>query len=81
MRKPKASKIFFCLILSLFGCSDPEERYDVGYDDGYAVGYNTTCKIRTTLIEGDFENENYSLGYNEGQIQGSRACRINQPNK
>jgi hypothetical protein len=26
------------------GCGpSADERYDVGYDDGYAVGYNPTC--------------------------------------
>ena len=54
----------FILPLTLSACwDDAEERFNVGYDDGYAVGYNLTCKIRTTLIEGDWENPDYSRGY------------------
>lgn len=40
--------------VALTGCADREERADVGYDDGYAVGYNTACQILKTLVEGDF---------------------------
>jgi hypothetical protein len=60
--------------LILSGCDDPDERYDVGYSDGYAVGYNTTCEIRRTLVEGDFGNEDYARGYADGQSDGSIAC-------
>ena len=35
---------------------DSDERLDAGYSDGYAVGYNTECKIRAILIEGDFDD-------------------------
>ena len=65
-------------ITFLAGCinkSDPDERFDVGYSDGYAVGYNTECKIRATLIEGDFENADYSRGYYLGLSDGATACR------
>ena len=63
----------------LAGCFDnPDERFDVGYDDGYAVGYNTECKVRTTLIEGDFDNVDYSRGYNAGLNDGIQACQSNQ---
>jgi hypothetical protein len=47
----------------------------VGYSDGYATGYNTTCKIRATLIEGDWDNESYSKGYRQGYQAGSLACK------
>ena len=64
------------IITTLSGCiEDSDERFDVGYDDGYAVGYNTECKIRTTLIEGDFDSEHYSSGYNSGIYDGATACR------
>ena len=35
--------LFISLILlkSCIDKADPDERFDVGYDDGYAVGYNT----------------------------------------
>jgi hypothetical protein len=62
------------LIISACGPS-ADERYDVGYDDGYAAGYNTTCEIRATLIEGDWEDKNYSAGYRAGYADGSVACR------
>ncbi|MDX2370704.1 MAG: hypothetical protein QNK36_20265 [Colwellia sp.] len=54
---------------------DVEERYDVGFSDGYAVGYNTECKIRTTMIEGDWDSEGYSSGYNDGKKEGITDCR------
>lgn len=63
------------LAVTVASCADPEERYDVGYDDGYAVGYNSTCQIRATLIEGDFENKDYSRGYADGQSAGVYDCR------
>lgn len=63
------------IALVLSGCWEDEvERFDVGYDDGYAVGYNTTCKIRATLIEGDWGSEAYSRGYNAGYLDGSAEC-------
>jgi hypothetical protein len=64
------------MAMLLSGCiEDSDERFDVGYSDGYAVGYNTECKIRTTLIEGDFDSEHYSRGYNSGLYDGAAACR------
>ncbi len=63
------------LALLLFSCSDPEERFDTGYSDGYAAGYNTECKIRTTLIEGAWDDEEYSRGYRAGDVDGRKACR------
>lgn len=57
---------------------DPDERYDTGYSDGYAAGYNTTCEIRATLIEGDWDSEPYSAGYNDGYHDGSIDCRESQ---
>ena len=61
-------------MIILQACSDSGERYDVGYDDGYASGFNTTCQIRATLFEGDYENEDYSRGINEGYAAGSQDC-------
>lgn len=71
----KRSVYLLPALMFLTACSDPEERYDVGYGDGYAVGYNTTCKIRATLIEGDWDDENYTRGYTVGNIDGSLACK------
>ena len=75
LRSQFASIALLTSVLALQACGDPDERYDAGYDDGYAVGYNTTCEIRTTLIEGDFDNEFYSKGYEAGYAEGARACR------
>ena len=65
-----------CLATSCFDSAD--ERYDVGHSDGYAEGYNTTCKIRSTLIEGDWDDKNYSMGYEDGRSQGVAACRASK---
>lgn len=61
--------------MTVQGCgSNAEERYDVGYSDGYAVGYNTACDIRATLIEGDWKSEHYARGYADGGTAGTIAC-------
>jgi hypothetical protein len=67
----------FAVLLTLSGCirEDADEHLDAGYSDGYAVGYNTECKIRATLIEGDFDNADYSRGYYAGLADGAAACR------
>lgn len=69
------SRILLVFAITAASCADPEERYDVGYDDGYAVGYNSTCQIRATLVEGDFGNEDYARGYAEGMAAGAYDCR------
>ena len=61
--------------LSLVGCEEEGANYDSGYSDGYATGFNTTCKIRMTLIYGHFDNEEYSEGYRDGYASGADACR------
>ena len=63
---------------ALVGCADPDERTDVGYSDGYAVGYNTACEIRATLIDGDFENKHYAAAYASGQTDGIIACNADR---
>tara|TARA_R110000744_G_scaffold181062_1_gene300071 strand:- start:232 stop:462 length:231 start_codon:yes stop_codon:yes gene_type:complete len=72
-------KIIIILVLSLIVyktlAPNSEERYDVGFNDGYAVGYNTECKIRTTIVEGDWDDKNYSSGYKNGKQEGVNACR------
>ena len=67
----------FLSFVVISGCigENADERFDVGYSDGYAVGFNTECKIRTTLIEGDWESESYSSGYRVGIYDGALACR------
>ena len=61
--------------LLLSGCGeDPDERYDSGRSDGCAAGYNTTCNIRDTMIEADWDSQEYTQGYNRGYMDGSAAC-------
>ena len=41
----------FAMLAASSGCKEDEgTTYDSGYGDGYAVGYNTECKIRATLF-------------------------------
>ena len=63
------------VLLSACIGADPDERFDAGYSDGYAVGYNTECKIRATLVERDWEDPDYSSGYSQGLIAGADACK------
>ena len=62
-------------VSSLSACDAFKDKYDSGYDDGWAAGYNTTCKIRATMIEGDWDSESYSRGYGDGYADGSYECR------
>jgi len=56
------------------GC-EGRDWADIGYNDGYAVGYNETCQIRTTLIEGKWGNKKYAQAYERGYTNGATACR------
>lgn len=78
MKEFKVSGSFALLItiILLLGCGPSEDsRYDSGYSDGYAEGYNTECKIRSTLVEGNWDDEAYSRGYRDGRADGVAACR------
>ena len=61
-------------LIAITGCVDSDQRYDAGYTDGYAVGYNTACQIRATIIEGAFDDADYARGYSAGQTDGIIAC-------
>lgn len=65
-----------CIVLG--GCSNRDEREDVGYSDGYAVGYNTACEIRATMIDGDFNNQHYAAAYARGQTDGIAGCHADR---
>jgi hypothetical protein len=65
--------ILVSIALSTSACKE-EDKFDVGYDDGFATGYNTACEIRATLIEGDWDSPTYSRGYNEGNAAGVIVC-------
>jgi hypothetical protein len=66
---------FIVFVVYIFITPSSDERFDTGYSDGYASGYNTTCKIRATLVEGDWSNEHYKEGYNQGYSAGAADCR------
>ena len=69
----KALGIFILVFLT--GCISSDDDYEYGYNDGYAAGYNTTCKIRATMIKGDWDDEDYSRGYRAGYEDGAFDCR------
>ena len=74
----KIKYYFFVLLVPvmLASCGDSaDSRFDAGYSDGYASGYNTECKIRSTMIEGDWDDKNYTRGYNSGRVDGAADCR------
>jgi len=62
------------LLILLSGCGDSTDWCDVGNSDGYAVGYNETCKIRSTMIHGKWDNADYSRCYASGYQAGAQAC-------
>ena len=62
------------LVALLAACDDAEPRYQFGYGDRYAVGYNTACEFGATFIEGDFGNESYARGYADGVTNGIIDC-------
>jgi hypothetical protein len=73
MKAFSLSNLFLALTLALLPCGCKESadsRYDSGYSDGYASGYNTTLKIRSTLVEGDWDDKNYKRGYDDGYAEG-----------
>lgn len=72
--------LFGIVFVSLAGCEDSDARFDTGYSDGYAAGFNTACEIRATLIEGDWDDENYSRGYSDGQTAGIVDCNNSKNN-
>lgn len=61
--KPMLLIVIAALTLFLIGCADDgifefrEHAHDRGFDDGYAAGYNTTCEIRATMIDGDWDKD------------------------
>ena len=63
------------LAIMLVGCDSADERYEAGYDDGFAAGYNSECESRSTLIEGDWGDADYTRGYNDGDFDGRKQCR------
>lgn len=67
----------FLLVSTIYiaSCGESRDMYALGYDDGHATGYNTTCKIRATLVEGTWDNQDYKRGYDQGYAAGAAECR------
>lgn len=65
---------FLIILVLLAGCSDNEADYSSGYNDGWATGYNELCVPRSTLVKGDWDNEYYSNGFEDGRAEGRKAC-------
>ena len=80
MYRPNLRALFLAAALAAAGCEDKAAEHDTGYSDGYAVGYNTTCRIRKTLINGNWSSESYSKGYAAGMIAGINACNSRNSN-
>ncbi len=71
-------KCVYLIFITVFllGCGESADaRYQTGFSDGYAEGYNTTCKIRATVVEGAWDDVNYSRGYKNGRADGAADCR------
>jgi len=59
-------------ILFIQACSpSASDNYKSGYNDGYAEGYKTACRIKLSPAKGNWNDENYSKGYGEGQLDGA----------
>jgi hypothetical protein len=58
------------LLLLLAGC-ESKDWEAAGFQDGRAATINTTCKIRGTLIGGDWDNAAYARGYSQGANAGA----------
>ena len=76
MRAMQAS----CAILLLLAACDGTDWESAGYQDGYAATYNTTCKIRGTIVHGQWDNAKYAAGYSRGANAasseiGRNGCR------
>lgn len=61
------------VLLLLAGC-DNKDWGAAGYQDGYAVGYNTTCGYPGNLIHGRWDDSTYSSAYSSGMQAGISAC-------
>ena len=58
----------------LLGCTHDEKTVESGYDDGYAEGYSTQCRIKITSIQGHWDSAEYKKGYDMGSRDGIQAC-------
>ena len=61
-------------LFALTGFRASPKTFDQGFDDGYAVGYNTTCQVRGTHFHGDWDSPAYKRGYRIGLRAGVQDC-------
>jgi hypothetical protein len=61
------------LLLTLLSGCESKDWEAAGYQDGRAATINTTCKIRATLIGGQWDNAAYARGYSQGANAGAAA--------
>jgi|TARA_B110000967_G_C18491110_1_gene366841 hypothetical protein len=73
---------FLTLQILLFGCRHGEKTVESGYDDGYAEGYSSECRVKVTIVsENYWKSAEYSKGYNLGRNDGIQACANDKKNK
>ena len=71
----KNAVFVFLSVIVLTSCGpSAEESYSSGRSDGQAVGYNTACKIRATMIAGRWDDKEYARGYADGVTAGIIQC-------
>jgi hypothetical protein len=63
----------FAMLLALLAGCESKDWEAAGFQDGRAATINTTCKFRTTLINGEWENAKYAKGYSRGANAGAAA--------
>jgi hypothetical protein len=68
-------------LVLLTGFGTRPKTFDQGYGDGYAVGYNTTCRVRATRFYGDWDSPAYKDGYPAGLRAGVRGCFRGAPRR
>jgi hypothetical protein len=73
-------KYLALLGLILMGCSSQytsAELRDMGYKDGYIVGYGITCNMIHTLAH-DIDSKVYQASYYAGYNAGAKECMDSQ---
>ncbi len=64
--------LMICMALLLAAC-DSKDWQAAGYQDGYAATVDTTCKFRSSMVHGKFDNAEYAKGYSLGSQAGAAA--------
>lgn len=69
------------LLASLTGCGQSDyakfkANYDLGFQDGYAVGFVNTCKDGKFAVSAVIDAAGYDDGYKAGRKQGAFDCTV-----